>query len=93
VALAISENHLKQFPERARVVFLATKVDVYEQQYKLFKEHFSSKDPNIRHDLTHAHAHTHTRTHRHRHTHTQTHINTHTDTYKHTQTHINTHTH
>ncbi len=52
VALAISENHLKQFPERARVVFLATKVDVYEQQYKLFKEHFSSKDPNIRHDLT-----------------------------------------
>ncbi|XP_059384553.1 antiviral innate immune response receptor RIG-I-like isoform X2 [Carassius carassius] len=48
VALAISEYHLKQFPERAKIVFLATKVDVYEQQYKLFKEHFSSKDPNIR---------------------------------------------
>uniref|UniRef100_A0A8C1XKY8 Activating signal cointegrator 1 complex subunit 3 n=1 Tax=Cyprinus carpio TaxID=7962 RepID=A0A8C1XKY8_CYPCA len=48
VALAISEYHLKQFPEKAKIVFLATKVDVYEQQYKLFKEHFSSKDPNIR---------------------------------------------
>ncbi|XP_059397279.1 probable ATP-dependent RNA helicase DDX58 [Carassius carassius] len=48
VALAICEYHLKQFPERAKIVFLATKVDVYEQQYKLFKEHFSSKDPNVR---------------------------------------------
>uniref|UniRef100_A0A673GRX5 RNA helicase n=1 Tax=Sinocyclocheilus rhinocerous TaxID=307959 RepID=A0A673GRX5_9TELE len=48
VALAISDYHLKQFPERAKIVFLATKVDVYEQQYKLFKEHFFSKDPNIR---------------------------------------------
>uniref|UniRef100_A0A673GSD3 RNA helicase n=1 Tax=Sinocyclocheilus rhinocerous TaxID=307959 RepID=A0A673GSD3_9TELE len=38
VALAISDYHLKQFPERAKIVFLATKVDVYEQQYKLFKE-------------------------------------------------------
>lgn len=35
VALAISEYHLKQFPEKAKIVFLATKVDVYEQQYKL----------------------------------------------------------
>ncbi|XP_052396462.1 antiviral innate immune response receptor RIG-I-like [Carassius gibelio] len=48
VALAICEYHLKQFPERAKIVFLATKVEVYEQQYKLFKEHFSSKDPNVR---------------------------------------------
>ncbi|XP_065131729.1 antiviral innate immune response receptor RIG-I [Paramisgurnus dabryanus] len=50
VALAICENHLKQFPDKtkAKIVFLATKVDVYEQQYKLFKEHFLSKDPSIR---------------------------------------------
>ncbi|KAA0706490.1 putative ATP-dependent RNA helicase DDX58 [Triplophysa tibetana] len=48
VALAICENHLKQFTGRAKVVFLATKVDVYEQQHKLFKEHFSCKDPSIR---------------------------------------------
>ncbi|KAL1249248.1 hypothetical protein QQF64_020253, partial [Cirrhinus molitorella] len=48
VALAICEYHLKQFPKRAKIVFLATKVDVYAQQYKLFKEHFSCKDPSIR---------------------------------------------
>ncbi|XP_051518329.1 antiviral innate immune response receptor RIG-I-like [Myxocyprinus asiaticus] len=48
VALAICENHLQKFPGRAKIVFMATKVDVYEQQYKLFKEHFSCKDPSIR---------------------------------------------
>lgn len=48
VALAICENHLKQFAGKAKIVFLATKVDVYEQQHKLFNEHFSCKDPSIR---------------------------------------------
>ncbi|KAK9954750.1 hypothetical protein ABG768_016796 [Culter alburnus] len=48
VALAICEYHLKQSPGRAKIVFLATKVDVYEQQYKLFMKHFSRTDPSIR---------------------------------------------
>ncbi|XP_056092574.1 probable ATP-dependent RNA helicase DDX58 [Rhinichthys klamathensis goyatoka] len=48
VAVAICEHHLKKCPGQAKIVFLATKVDVYEQQYKLFKEHFSITDPNIR---------------------------------------------
>ncbi|KAK7132848.1 hypothetical protein R3I93_019176 [Phoxinus phoxinus] len=48
VAVAICEHHLKKLPGRAKIVFLATKVDVYEQQYKLFKEHFSITDPNIK---------------------------------------------
>ncbi|XP_067301547.1 probable ATP-dependent RNA helicase DDX58 [Pseudorasbora parva] len=48
VAVAICEHHLKQNPGRAKIVFLATKVDVYEQQYKLFNKHFSSTDPSIR---------------------------------------------
>lgn len=48
VALGICEEHLKLLRGRAKIAFLATKVDVYEQQYKLFQEHFSSKDPNIR---------------------------------------------
>lgn len=48
VALGICEEHLKQLRGRAKIAFLATKVDVYEQQYKLFQEHFSSKDPSIR---------------------------------------------
>ncbi|KAK3519264.1 hypothetical protein QTP70_023125 [Hemibagrus guttatus] len=47
VAVAICEHHLKKYPEKAKVVFMATKVEVYEQQLKLFKEHFS-KDPNIK---------------------------------------------
>ncbi|XP_072552312.1 antiviral innate immune response receptor RIG-I [Salminus brasiliensis] len=47
VALAICEQHLKKFPGKAKVVFMATKVEVYAQQYKLFLEHFS-KDPDIR---------------------------------------------
>ncbi|KAL7863909.1 hypothetical protein AOLI_G00153290 [Acnodon oligacanthus] len=47
VALAICEHHLKKFPGKAKVVFMATKVEVYEQQYKLFIEHFS-KDPDVR---------------------------------------------
>ncbi|CAM4674469.1 unnamed protein product [Leuciscus chuanchicus] len=48
VAVAICEQHLKKCPGRAKIVFLATKVDVYEQQYKLFKEHFSITDPSIK---------------------------------------------
>ncbi|KAF5880016.1 putative ATP-dependent RNA helicase DDX58, partial [Clarias magur] len=47
VAVAICEHHLKKYPETAKVVFMATKVEVYEQQYKLFKEHFSN-EPDIR---------------------------------------------
>uniref|UniRef100_A0A3B4C3T9 RNA helicase n=1 Tax=Pygocentrus nattereri TaxID=42514 RepID=A0A3B4C3T9_PYGNA len=47
VALAICEHHLKKFPGKAKVVFMATKVEVYEQQYKLFIQHFS-KDPDVR---------------------------------------------
>ncbi|XP_047662804.1 probable ATP-dependent RNA helicase DDX58 isoform X1 [Tachysurus fulvidraco] len=47
VAVAICEHHLKKYPEKAKVVFMATKVEVYEQQLKLFKEHFS-EDPNIK---------------------------------------------
>ncbi|KAI5096188.1 putative ATP-dependent RNA helicase DDX58, partial [Silurus meridionalis] len=47
VALAICEHHLKKYPEKAKVVFMATKVEVYEQQCKLFKKYFS-KEPSIR---------------------------------------------
>ncbi|KAG7323493.1 hypothetical protein KOW79_013195 [Hemibagrus wyckioides] len=47
VAVAICEHHLKKYSEKAKVVFMTTKVEVYEQQLKLFKEHFS-KDPNIK---------------------------------------------
>lgn len=47
VALAICENHLKKFPGKAKVVFMATKVDVYAQQLKLFEEHFKG-DPDVR---------------------------------------------
>ncbi|MCI4387845.1 hypothetical protein PGIGA_G00079020 [Pangasianodon gigas] len=47
VAVAICEHHLKKYPDKAKVVFMATKVEVYEQQYKLFQEHFS-KDPDIK---------------------------------------------
>ncbi|XP_006009599.1 probable ATP-dependent RNA helicase DDX58 [Latimeria chalumnae] len=44
VALAISEHHLKNAPEgvKRKIVFMATKVPVYEQQYGLFKEHFEN---------------------------------------------------
>ncbi|KAL0970557.1 hypothetical protein UPYG_G00243720 [Umbra pygmaea] len=48
VALAICEQHLKVKGKAAKIVFMATKVDVYEQQYKLFKEHFQLKDPDVR---------------------------------------------
>ncbi|XP_030629349.1 antiviral innate immune response receptor RIG-I [Chanos chanos] len=47
VALAICEHHLKKFPGQAKIVFMATKVDVYAQQYKLFQKHFS-QDPEVR---------------------------------------------
>ncbi|XP_046873471.1 probable ATP-dependent RNA helicase DDX58 isoform X2 [Hypomesus transpacificus] len=48
VALEICEHHLKVKGEGAKVVFMATKVDVYEQQYKLFQQHFQHKNPDIR---------------------------------------------
>ncbi|XP_060793792.1 probable ATP-dependent RNA helicase DDX58 isoform X2 [Neoarius graeffei] len=47
VAVAICEDHLKKYPEKAKVVFMATKVEVYKQQYNLFKDYFS-KEPDIR---------------------------------------------
>ncbi|XP_041042306.1 probable ATP-dependent RNA helicase DDX58 isoform X2 [Carcharodon carcharias] len=42
VALHISEHHLTEAPdgEKRKVVFMATTVPVYEQQYDLFKKHF-----------------------------------------------------
>nr|WEG21295.1 RIG-I [Anguilla anguilla] len=49
VALAISEHHLKsKADQKPKIVFMATKVDVYEQQYKLFKKHFNSTDQDVR---------------------------------------------
>ncbi|NP_001157171.1 antiviral innate immune response receptor RIG-I [Salmo salar] len=48
VALAICEHHLKVKGKGAKVVFMATKVDVFNQQYKLFQDHFQEKDPDIR---------------------------------------------
>ena len=71
VALEICEHHLKVKGEGAKVVFMATKVDVYEQQYKLFQQHFQHKNPDIRSD-THTQLHTHTVTHTHTHTSTDT---------------------
>ncbi|XP_045067830.1 probable ATP-dependent RNA helicase DDX58 [Coregonus clupeaformis] len=50
VALAICEQHLKAKGQGAKVVFMATKVDVFNQQYKLFQDHFLEKDPDIRID-------------------------------------------
>ncbi|NXU12873.1 DDX58 helicase, partial [Pardalotus punctatus] len=42
VALLICEHHLQNVPagRKAKVVFLATKVPVYEQQKNVFREHF-----------------------------------------------------
>ncbi|XP_074935456.1 antiviral innate immune response receptor RIG-I isoform X2 [Phalacrocorax aristotelis] len=42
VALMICEHHFENMPtgRKAKVVFLATKVPVYEQQKNLFKQHF-----------------------------------------------------
>ncbi|KAM6949144.1 antiviral innate immune response receptor RIG-I [Aplochiton taeniatus] len=51
VALAICEQHLKsrgQGSVARKVVFMATKVDVYNQQLSLFQSHFSLKDPSVR---------------------------------------------
>lgn len=48
VALAICEQHLLVRGEGAKVVFMATKVEVYEQQYRLFQQHFQHKDPEVR---------------------------------------------
>ncbi|TRY96899.1 hypothetical protein DNTS_022898, partial [Danionella cerebrum] len=47
VALGICDDHIQQFPERAKIVFLATKVDVYEQQYKLFLHYFSRREIRV----------------------------------------------
>ncbi|XP_029471605.1 LOW QUALITY PROTEIN: probable ATP-dependent RNA helicase DDX58 [Rhinatrema bivittatum] len=45
VALAICEHHFNSMPEgkKGKVVFLATKVPVYEQQKDIFKKHFESR--------------------------------------------------
>ncbi|KAJ8262237.1 hypothetical protein GJAV_G00164150 [Gymnothorax javanicus] len=49
VALAICEHHLKaKVDQDPKIVFMATKVDVFEQQYKLFKDHFNSLDEEVR---------------------------------------------
>ncbi|NXF09822.1 DDX58 helicase, partial [Smithornis capensis] len=42
VALLICEHHLQNMPsgQKAKVVFLATKVPVYEQQKNVFRQHF-----------------------------------------------------
>ncbi|NXM89686.1 DDX58 helicase, partial [Oenanthe oenanthe] len=42
VALLICEHHLQNIPsgQKAKVVFLATKVPVYEQQKNVFRQHF-----------------------------------------------------
>ena len=42
VALMICEHHFQNVPaeRKAKVVFLATKVPVYEQQRTVFKQHF-----------------------------------------------------
>ncbi|XP_023697565.2 antiviral innate immune response receptor RIG-I [Paramormyrops kingsleyae] len=47
VALAICEHHLRSKSE-AKIVFLATKLVVYEQQLRLFLEYFNSTDAGIR---------------------------------------------
>nr|XP_015201265.1 PREDICTED: probable ATP-dependent RNA helicase DDX58 isoform X1 [Lepisosteus oculatus] len=48
VALAICENHLKAKHERKpKIVFMATKVDVYEQQYALFRSHFMDGNEEV----------------------------------------------
>ncbi|XP_028973604.2 probable ATP-dependent RNA helicase DDX58 isoform X3 [Esox lucius] len=48
VALEICEQHLQAKGKEAKIVFMATKVDVFDQQYKLFKDHFLQKDPDVR---------------------------------------------
>ncbi|KAJ8269635.1 hypothetical protein COCON_G00122420 [Conger conger] len=49
VALAICEHHLETKANASpKIVFMATKVDVYEQQYKLFKDHFNSINQEVR---------------------------------------------
>ncbi|KAJ8403691.1 hypothetical protein AAFF_G00350170 [Aldrovandia affinis] len=49
VALAICEHHLKaKADQKAKIVFMATKVDLFEQQYKLFKDHFNNIDEEVR---------------------------------------------
>lgn len=51
VALAICEHHLMSRGQESavrKVVFMATKVDVYNQQLSLFQSHFSTKAPDVR---------------------------------------------
>ncbi|MBN3306152.1 DDX58 helicase, partial [Amia calva] len=49
VALAICENHLRSSPrQKSKIVFMATKVDVYEQQHKLFLKHFGEGNEDVR---------------------------------------------
>ncbi|KAJ8382995.1 hypothetical protein SKAU_G00037730 [Synaphobranchus kaupii] len=49
VALAICEHHMKtKADQKPKIVFMATKVDVFEQQYNLFKDHFNKIDDDVR---------------------------------------------
>ncbi|NXG13248.1 DDX58 helicase, partial [Grallaria varia] len=50
VALLICEHHLQNVPsgQKAKVVFLATKVPVYEQQKNVFRQHFERSGYSVR---------------------------------------------
>ncbi|NXU92396.1 DDX58 helicase, partial [Xiphorhynchus elegans] len=49
VALLICEHHLENMPsgQKAKVVFLATKVPVYEQQKNVFRQHFERRGYSV----------------------------------------------
>ncbi|XP_071437257.1 LOW QUALITY PROTEIN: antiviral innate immune response receptor RIG-I [Pithys albifrons albifrons] len=49
VALLICEHHLQNVPsgQKAKVVFLATKVPVYEQQKNVFRQHFERRGYSV----------------------------------------------
>ncbi|XP_009898623.1 antiviral innate immune response receptor RIG-I [Dryobates pubescens] len=50
VALLICEHHLQNVPpgRKAKIVFLATKVPVYEQQQNVFRQHFERQGYSVR---------------------------------------------
>lgn len=49
VALAICDHHLKNKKEgqKRKIAFMATRVEVYEQQYSLFQQHFADADEDV----------------------------------------------
>ncbi|XP_075066980.1 antiviral innate immune response receptor RIG-I isoform X2 [Mixophyes fleayi] len=49
VALSICEHHLKSRPEgqRGKIVFMATKVPVYEQQKEIFRQYFQDTEYSV----------------------------------------------